>query len=239
MAGSFFVSALAIHFGWLTAGSAVEPNKIDRAILKEPVYHSQMTKYCLLVFGRAIKTRVWVVRDGDDLYVDTNGNGNLTEPAKKYCAGGENFRPFEITDMSGLARYRVSLVKSFEAEGVTRLYAEIEIIGKFKQLGGSPMRARVQDTAVVHFDGPLRMAPFQVNGAKRDKLAAGKFPKGLFVVVETDEKESGCWVRVRSAITEKDNYFPADVHPLVKVEFYPVRAGQKSIIQVYELTKRC
>src|SRR4029453_11953400 len=38
----------------------------------------------LLVFGPEAKTRVWLVVDGDDLYVDANANGDLTEAGEKF-----------------------------------------------------------------------------------------------------------------------------------------------------------
>ena len=71
-----------LTIGMLSFGAvplpAADLSKIDRTIAKEPTYHSK-PKYCLLVFGPEAKTRVWLVLDGDVLYVDRNGNGNLTE----------------------------------------------------------------------------------------------------------------------------------------------------------------
>ena len=58
--------------------SAADLSRIERKIAKEPAYQSQQPGYCLLVFGQEAKTRVWVVRDGDTLFVDRNGNGDLT-----------------------------------------------------------------------------------------------------------------------------------------------------------------
>jgi hypothetical protein len=51
---------------------------IDRTIGKQPKYVGKPS-YCLLVFGEKAEHRVWLVRDGDTLYVDKNGNGDLTE----------------------------------------------------------------------------------------------------------------------------------------------------------------
>ncbi len=56
--------------------------KIERKILREPAYDS-MPKYCLLAFGPETHTRVWLVLDGDALYVDRNGNGDLTEEGER------------------------------------------------------------------------------------------------------------------------------------------------------------
>jgi hypothetical protein len=61
------------------------PGTGERKVAKEPVYKSN-PKYCLLVFGPEAKTRVWLVQDGDTLYVDRNGNGDLTEAGEKVQA---------------------------------------------------------------------------------------------------------------------------------------------------------
>jgi hypothetical protein len=62
---------------------AVDLKKIDRTIAKEPAYATKQPKYCLLVFGPQAATRVWLVIDGDFLYIDRNGNGDLTEPGER------------------------------------------------------------------------------------------------------------------------------------------------------------
>src|SRR4029077_6354211 len=73
---------------------AVDSATIDRTVHKEPVYQSKSPKYCLLVFGPNAETRIWLVTDlvaepweangaKNALYVDRNGNGDLTEPGKR------------------------------------------------------------------------------------------------------------------------------------------------------------
>lgn len=64
------------------ASLATDLAKIDRTIAKEPAYRTKTPKYGLLVFGPEGKDRVWLVHDGDVLYVDRNGNGDLTEPGR-------------------------------------------------------------------------------------------------------------------------------------------------------------
>jgi hypothetical protein len=58
-------------------------SKLDRTIKKEPEYRTKSPRYCLLVFGPEARTKVWLVLDGDSLYIDRNGNGNLTEPGER------------------------------------------------------------------------------------------------------------------------------------------------------------
>src|SRR4029077_10756985 len=72
----------------------VDLTKIDRTIKKEPAYQTKTPKYCLLVFGPEAKTRVWLVQDGDKLYVDRNGNGDLIEDGACVAAKkGDGTRP--------------------------------------------------------------------------------------------------------------------------------------------------
>jgi hypothetical protein len=72
---------------WAAPASAADLSKVDRTIGKEPAYATKTPKYCLLVFGPEAKARVWLVLDGDTLYVDRNGSGDLTEKGKRFpCA---------------------------------------------------------------------------------------------------------------------------------------------------------
>ncbi len=64
--------------------SAADLASIDRSIANEPTYKSQNVRYGLLVFGPDAKTRVWLVHDGDTLYVDRNANGDLTDEGEKF-----------------------------------------------------------------------------------------------------------------------------------------------------------
>src|SRR5215217_2823539 len=63
-------------------GAAADPPKVERGPAKEPAYRGK-PKYCLLAFGPQAKARVWLVLDGDTLYVDRNGNGDLTEEGER------------------------------------------------------------------------------------------------------------------------------------------------------------
>jgi hypothetical protein len=63
--------------------AGIDPAAIDRTIKKEPAYQTKTPRYCLLVFGPEAKTRVWLVLDGDTLYVDRNADGDLTGADEK------------------------------------------------------------------------------------------------------------------------------------------------------------
>jgi hypothetical protein len=84
----FRIGLIAVLTVWLTGGtvSAADLGKIERTIQKAPVYKTKTPRYGLLVFGPEAADRAWLVFDGDTLYVDRNGNGDLTEPGKKVAA---------------------------------------------------------------------------------------------------------------------------------------------------------
>src|SRR5436853_400879 len=75
--------AIVLVVGFQPATQAADLKTIDRRVEREPKYHSGKPEYCLLVFGAKAEARVWLVKDGDVLYVDRNGNGDLTEDGEK------------------------------------------------------------------------------------------------------------------------------------------------------------
>jgi hypothetical protein len=57
-------------------------SKPSAKAIKEPVYAGK-PGYCLLVFGVEARVQVWLVLDGDTLYADLAGDGDLTRPDAK------------------------------------------------------------------------------------------------------------------------------------------------------------
>src|SRR5436309_9073053 len=103
---------------------AADLAKIPRTIAKEPAYQTSTPKYCLLVFGLDAKTRVWLVQDGDTLFVDRNGSGDLTEDGKrvKLKQQDDSYRSFEAGDLTigGLTHTGLS---------VSQMKASPELVG--------------------------------------------------------------------------------------------------------------
>src|SRR5262249_38019827 len=130
---------------------------------KEPAYKTK-PKYGLLVFGPEAKSRVWLVLDGDVLYADKNGNGDLTEK-------DERIRQVPMPDKGhGFPLGELSLPdESFrkESSGLA-IYCEMKhgatggllsiTINQQTWLGGFPKLAdRPQDAPILQFNfsGPL------------------------------------------------------------------------------------
>ena len=65
----------------LTLAEGVDLSRVDRSIRREPVWTSGNPQYCLFVVSA--ERRVWFVVDADDLYMDINANGDLTDPGEK------------------------------------------------------------------------------------------------------------------------------------------------------------
>src|SRR5262245_11614796 len=127
---------------------AADLAKIERKIAKEPAYQTKSPKYCLLVFGLDAKTRVWLVQDGDTLYVDRRGNGDLTGDGNrvKVKQQSDSFRSFEVGDLTidGLTHTGLS---------VTQVKASREAVGndqeweRIKKSGPEPWMWWVRITA--------------------------------------------------------------------------------------------
>jgi hypothetical protein len=103
-----FVPSLILLIFATASETAADLAKIDRTIAKEPVYQSK-PRYCLIVFGLEAKTRVWLVLDGDALFVDRNGNGDLTEKSKRIL-----MQPFKKSSHPSFQREREILIGDIE-----------------------------------------------------------------------------------------------------------------------------
>ncbi len=83
--GTLLILSLFSPFLYSGIVSAQE-RPVGRSIVKEPAYQSAAPEYAVLAFGRDGAGRVWLVRDGKALFVDRNGNGDLTEPGERITA---------------------------------------------------------------------------------------------------------------------------------------------------------
>src|SRR5262245_22295686 len=119
-----FRFALLLATGPAVTAWGADLTKLDRTIAKEPAYKNK-PKYCLLVFGPEAKSRVWLVQDGDVLYVDRTGTGDLTGPDKRVEAKSrdKNFRLFAAGDVRDGSLTHTGLA-------VTQRLASAESIGK-------------------------------------------------------------------------------------------------------------
>lgn len=138
--------------------SAADLSRIERKIAKEPAYQSQQPGYCLFVFGLEAKTRVWVVRDGDALYVDRNGNGDLTEPGERLGRKPNHlaFNLDHVVASSWMTAYPYLRLTPSRSSNANRFDVDFLVPGKYKQsVQYTPFGDRPEVAPVIHLDGPL------------------------------------------------------------------------------------
>ena len=190
-------AALLVLLSGRQPAAGFDLSKIERRIVREPVYETGKPKYCLLVFGPQAQTRVWLVLDGKALYADRSGKGDLAGPGKRLKNAGlkdskmVRYYTGPIIAADGKARYPDVIVFVFETG---RANKEV-LIDVAVPMGGGPgtYRQRVGqgselqfadrpgDAPILHFDGPLNMA---LEGPKQ-VFVPGDKPLPLRVVVGT------------------------------------------------------
>jgi len=192
---------------------AADLSKIDRTIKKEPVYQSKSPHYALLVFGPKAETRIWLVldlvakpweKDGSKnaLYIDRDGNGDLTGPAEKVtCTMTEHathvsFSPepsitycpqFDVgniverdgkTKHTGLTIDVGSYIQRYRPVSLS-----IKVNGVCEQFAGGQLLKfadRPEDAPIIHFNGPLTFRVAMETGI-------------LHVPINYDEKQDPKW----------------------------------------------
>ena len=135
--------------------------KIDRSIVKEPEYSSGEPLYGLMLFGRQATFRVWIVLDGETIYVDRNGDGDLTTEDERFSPV-KDCRNVELGASSETAVYTIAAIGRYEhgEPASIRLMRFVKIAGppEYQQYGGLTMENSPRKTKVAHFDGPLTIS---------------------------------------------------------------------------------
>ncbi len=153
------VALLTVHL----PGYAADLSKIDRTIGKEPAYETK-PKYCLVVFGPEAKTRVWLVLDGDVLYADRNGDGDLTakdERLPKTHSLQEAFQAGTILAHNGESfSLKVEVKPGREGQETSYKIFSSPQKGKgfYQRTDGVLLFAdKPREAPIVHFGGPLTL----------------------------------------------------------------------------------
>ncbi len=247
--------------------AAVDLAKIERRIAREPVYRSK-PRYCLLVLGPEAKTRVWLVQDGATLYVDRNGNGDLTEADEKVTAeksedteeGVYTFKAGDLPDGSRLHKaltlsvmkldhlaereedVKALLKKDPKARGY-RLLLEVEMPGRKGTGTGGRVQHRssiVDSTGVLQFAERPEDAPILHFGGPWQVTLFGKHQL-------TIDRETDIYLGVGSrgvgsgAFTwiDYENVIPTEKYPTLEVVYPPKQPGDAPLREHYELKQRC
>jgi hypothetical protein len=253
------VVVLTGHLAW-----SADLAKVERRILKEPAYESKKPKYCLLAIRPEAKTRIWLVQDGDLLYVDKNGTGDLTEKGKRLAASqkAETFRNFTCPDLGDESHTELTvteLAMNAESVGNEREWARIrsknpEGLVWFVSLktdrpkdDARPLPRRIgylvngDGTGYLIFgDCPEEAPIIHVNDQWTFALQDVKqrlrvgFPSNLQVGVGTPGLGAGTFAWVLYTDT-----IPIDAYPEAHFTFPPKDPGSRPIERAVLFKKRC
>jgi hypothetical protein len=223
--------------------------KIDRKIGKQPDY-AKSPKYCQVVFGAEAKFRVWLVIDGDALYMDLNGNGDLTDKGEKFKLEVDALTGFSepckvdvIADPNSKLNHkeftvrlfgdrlcRLDVVASFENPKIPSLYGFADVT----------FASKPADAPVVHFGGTLKMSMSMATANDRPAFICARIGtpgvgKGSFV-----DYSKSVFRHLRgklqpdlrletpgekdAVIREKDKFYTDGFE---QVYLYPVKLGEK------------
>jgi len=261
----WLVSATTLFLS-IAPAIAADLAKVDRTIGKQPTYTGK-PEYCLLVFGREAKDRVWLVRDGDALFVDRNGNGDLTEPGKKVVAEKDNSNlAFHVGALrvgklehrnlvvraTKLAAYgdeirtnpaaRAALAKDKDTLSMI-MSAEIEVPG----LKGNGDDGRLKVRAQLDAEGPLLFgdspatAPVLHLGGPlhmRSELATPTLYRNVPYDLMLLVGTPGIGPGT-FAFVEYEKLIPQDAFVVVDAVFPPQKPGDPPIKEQFELKERC
>src|SRR5262245_28345703 len=234
------LAALAALLSLTALAEAADLTKIDRAIAKEPAYKTKAPKYCLLVFGPEADYRVWLVLDGDTLYVDRNGNGDLTEPGESTDPAERNtdpcvFKPIAFLRPDGRTEEKLDFFLcgwfNYEKGKVAGDFMPALTISwqgrKFGSTGdetGPPVWGeRPEEALVLHVGGPLQMG-FDL--PERHAVHWTRDGVQVTAAVGTKGLGSGSFVALGFA----SDAIPKDVSPTAVLEFPPQSQGGPPVV---------
>jgi hypothetical protein len=230
----------AAETGEATAGPLAA---VQRKIGKEPKYEAK-PQYALLVLGPKAEAKVWLVEDGERLYVDRNGNGDLTddgppiEPSNVRKLGANqwdfDYVLDELKPADGSRHTDLKLVRWNYGQKEDGYGMSLKLNGKTPMYAGwtafwadSP-----QETQLIHFGGALQPR----------KLRGQEFMLGAKEADSANRRLSFALINAGSSSVAHTRLsieaVPAEVIPSAEIE-WPVAEGQPPLVTSHLLLERC
>jgi hypothetical protein len=246
---------LTLFAGFVWAGDL---SKIERTIAVAPKYSAEQQFYALLVLGTDMSKKIWFVVDDDTLYVDKNGNGDLTEDGEK----------FQAPPKSGLASSLVRDTHSWNHLKLDKRYTDVRVhwgLVNMAYPATNPVMERFMETArrtphpnlsgirikiagtrwqacnamfatsaakapILHMDGPLTLG---VLGILSRRLERGEKLDDVRLTVGTpgfSDTQAGCF----SYLLYKE--FPKSARPVLEARFPSGKEGEYRPPQRFVMT---
>ena len=146
--------------------------QVKRTIIREPKYKSLSPKYSLMVLGAKTSGLVWMVEDDDVLYVDQNGNGDLTDDGPPIPRVNNHYSIDKFTTLDGEKAAKFVLNRWTDKSTKTSYGLEVTVNGRPMYAGwfGTFWSDKKETAPILHLGGPLHlsllMAPDFVFGRK-------------------------------------------------------------------------
>ncbi len=203
---------------------AVDLTTIDRTLPKQPHYQSDSPRYCLLVFGAEARSRVWLVQDGDMLYVDENGNGDLTESNEVHVI--DKYNRFHVAKIQESATGRVHSNLQLYPLADGRVRMKLSIADKGTQYvgfskGDKPKFGDRAETApIIHFNGPMTLGQYaEILTVKSDVIETNVRKAGFRIMIGSQGVGTGTFAAYHCKCRR-------DKGPLrAELKFPPSKAG--------------
>lgn len=234
---SWPVSAEERHPIAPSAKSALDT--VERKLVKEPKYNSP-PKYGLIALGANAKAKVWMVEDGKTLYIDKNGNGDLTDDGPPVDPTnvrdlGKGHWDFDyvldaITPADGSRHTEFCLRRWNYGQKEDSYGLSLGVYGQMPMYAGwfgTFWAASPQTVPIIHFGDPLeprimRRKEF-VMGERSARLSVGFMNNGL-----------GEGATSRLSI----DALPKTLVPKLQID-WPVAAGSPPLRTSHLLKERC
>lgn len=206
----------------------------SRKIEKEPKY-SHKPRYALVVLGTSADAKMWMVEDGEILYLDKNLNGDLTDdgPAISRKDSGDlcDYKCAALTPAKGPKHTDFCLRRWSSGEAGDQYGLSLAVDGTKPMYAGwfGTFWSSSPDTVpVIQFGGPLKPTTLRrdntfVLGSKLDRFDIAFRNDGL-------GKGATSYLSIDA--------LPKDVIPEVEIN-WPVAPGATPVRTTERLTERC
>lgn len=242
------LAALALPAG--AGGLAATP----RTIAREPAYKGT-PRYALLAFGPEGKRLAWLVLDDEALFIDRNGNGDLTEPDERVGPASEpdvdesaqvRLREveFDIGDLPALGKgpgYSALFAKHVLVQPKPGAPADLKAVDVFRldltlregldQVATPALAASAATAPIVHLDGPLMAMVAAGCEGPVQVLRPGE-SHDLTIQVGT-QGIGGPWAPVTYGLV------PESAKPVVEITFPAGADGLPGKVERFTLDHRC
>ncbi len=248
---------------------AADLAEIERSLAKEPRYESDQPGYVLLAFGSKATTRVWLVVDDDVVYLDRNGNNDLTDldekirvaEVRQLTSANASFAEYriyglgDIVDPSGSPTYKKLTVRQFRRPSEkfdvsTPEDKEVKaLLTQHPNLSGN---------ISVSVDGKLHQNAGPLFGRTPAEAPIVHFGGPLTMRVDDEllgdpmvrrvgkESDLSLQIRLGTPGFGKDSFaycdydiVPENIHPTVVARFTSADVAKSPIVQTFFLKGRC